>query len=195
MPASLNMSHHLIFEGPELAGKSWLMSRIYDYLEPKYNNNRLVLDGCHWFNCDVGVYGTENGMPIIGHYLKIFKELKKKNLLVEKFHLSNLVYNRLHRKIENNYQLVEKNLLALNFKIVLVVFPEDKALLKKRINDRIKLYPHYERILREPDWYIGQQREYIKELKKSLLPSLIIETNKLPDESLVKKIFHWIGEK
>jgi hypothetical protein len=32
---------HLIFEGAELAGKSWLMSRVYDYLERKDNKNDL----------------------------------------------------------------------------------------------------------------------------------------------------------
>jgi len=30
------MKHHLIFEGAELAGKTWLMSQIYNYLQPKY---------------------------------------------------------------------------------------------------------------------------------------------------------------
>ena len=82
------LKHHLIFEGAELAGKSWLMSQIYNYLEPKYNQSGYLLDGCHWFNCDVGVYGTKHGRPIIEFYLKIFNELKNSNLLIEKFHLS-----------------------------------------------------------------------------------------------------------
>ena len=60
--------HHLIFEGAELAGKSWIMSQIYDQLEPKYNKNKVVLDGCHWFNSDVGIFGTEFGRPVIDHY-------------------------------------------------------------------------------------------------------------------------------
>ena len=77
--------HHLIFEGAELSGKSWLMSQIYDQLEPKYNKNGYLLDGCHWFNCDVGVYGLEYGKPIVKSYLKIFTELKNSNLLVENF--------------------------------------------------------------------------------------------------------------
>ena len=48
------------------------------------NQNNHILDGCHWFNCDVGVYGTKHGLPIIRHYLKIFEELQEKNILVEK---------------------------------------------------------------------------------------------------------------
>ncbi|MFA6393874.1 MAG: methyltransferase domain-containing protein [Patescibacteria group bacterium] len=36
------MSHHLIFEGPELAGKSWPMSRIYD---KHFFQNTLRLEG------------------------------------------------------------------------------------------------------------------------------------------------------
>lgn len=188
------MSHHLIFEGAELAGKSWLMSRVYNYLEPKYNQNKVILDGCHWFNCDVGIFGTNHGKKVIENYLKIFKELKNKNLLIEKFCLSDLVYSRLHRNKEINYQKIENELEKLNFKIILVTFPENIKLLEDRIRDRLNLYPHYERILRNPSWYIKQQKEYLKAIKESRLPKLIINTNKLPDERLVQKILKWTDE-
>lgn len=92
------MTHHIIFEGAELSGKSYLMSQVYNYLEPKYNNNGGVLDGCHWLNCDVGIYGTKHGKSVIKNYMGIAKELKDKNLLFEKFHVSDIIYNRLHRK-------------------------------------------------------------------------------------------------
>lgn len=189
-----NKTHHLIFEGAELAGKSWLMSQVYEYLEPKYNRNKNVLDGCHWFNCDIGIYGTEKGAPVINHYLKIFEELADKNLIIEKLHLSDIVYNRLHRKIEVDYQKTEKRLHDLNFKIILCTFPEDKKLLEKRIKDRLNLYPHYEAILQKSEWYIEQQHEYIKEIEKTKLPYLIVEANILPDMNLLKKILNWIGE-
>lgn len=188
------MTHHIIFEGAELAGKSWLMSRIYDHLEPKYNKNKTVLDGCHWFNCDVGVYGTKFGKPVIKNYLDIFQALKNKNLLIEKFHVSDIVYNRLHNKKEINYKEAEKILKKLNFKIILVLFPEDKNILKKRIKDRLNLYPHYERILQNPNWYIRQQNEYVKEIKKTALPCFVLCANQLPDENLVSKILCWLNE-
>ncbi|MFH1661590.1 MAG: hypothetical protein ABIA02_00620 [Candidatus Falkowbacteria bacterium] len=183
---------HLIFEGAELAGKSWIMSQVYDHIEPKYNKNKVALDGCHWFNCDVGVYGTKHGKPIIKNYLKIFEELKNKNLIIEKLHISDIIYNALHRNKNINYQTIEKKLKNLNFKIILITFPEDKKILKQRIKDRINIYPHYERILRDPEWYINQQKEYIKEIKKTSLPNLIVETNKLPDNKPVDKILKWI---
>jgi len=189
------MAHHLIFEGAELAGKSWLMSQVYDLLEPKYNQGGLLLDGCHWFNCDVGVYGTKHGQPIINNYIKIFQEIKRKNILVEKLHISDIVYNRMHRGQEINYKEAEAQLKKLNFKIILVLFPEKKDELQKRIKDRLKLYPHYVRILREERWYIGMQKEYIRELKKSGLPYLMVQTDKLPDQKPVDKILKWIGEK
>lgn len=187
--------HHLIFEGAELAGKSWLMSQLYDHLEPKYNQNKNLLDGCHWFNCDIGFYGTGHGYPIINHYLNIFAELKDKNILVEKLHLSDIVYNRLHRSTEIDYSGTEKILLAQGFKIILICLPEDEETIKKRIEDRLRIYPHYEKILREPNWYITQQQEYRKEIQKSLLPHLILETNALPDKSLDAKILEWLEEK
>lgn len=188
------MPHHLIFEGAELAGKSWVMSQIYDYLEPKYNKNKTVLDGCHWFNSDVGVYGTKFGKPVIKNYLNIFATLKNKNLLIEKSYISDVVYNRIDNKKEINYKIEEKKLSDLNFKIILITFPENKKILLKRIKDRLNLYPHYERILRDPGSYISQQREYIKEIKKTSLPHLVLKTEKLPNKNLINKILHWIGE-
>lgn len=188
------LKHHLIFEGAELSGKSWLMSQIYNYLEPKYRKSVYLLDGCHWFNCDIGVYGTEHGQPIIASYLEMFEELKSRNLLVEKFHLSDIVYNRLHRKKEINYQNIEQQLKKLGFKIILITLPPDKKIIQARINDRLRLYPHYKRILRKPEWYIGQQRQYLKEIKKTSLPYLIVKTNKLPDKKLTNKMLKWIKE-
>lgn len=186
--------HHLIFEGAELAGKSWLMSQLYDRLEAKYNQSGYLLDGCHWFNCDVGVYGSKHGRPIIKSYLKIFTELKNNNLLAEKFYLADIVYNRLHRRQEINYQDIEQQLKKLGFKIILITLPLDKKIIKERIAGRLKLYPHYERILRQPDWYIKQQEEYLKEIKKTVLPYLIVEAKKLPDDNLTNKILKWLNE-
>ncbi len=186
--------HKLIFEGAELAGKSWLMSQIYNYLEPKYNKSGFVLDGCHWFNTDVGIFGTANGKSIINNFINIFQDLDNSNILVEKFYLSDQIYNKLHRKKIIIYPQIEKKLLELNFKIILVTFPEDKKIIRNRIKDRLNLYPHYKNILNNEEWYIQQQKEYIKAIKNSKLPFLIIKTDKLPDNLLTKKILKWIKE-
>ncbi|KKS34324.1 MAG: hypothetical protein UU95_C0014G0004 [Parcubacteria group bacterium GW2011_GWC2_42_12] len=188
------LKHHLIFEGAELAGKSWLMSQIYNYLEPKYNQSGYLLDGCHWFNCDVGVYGTKHGRPIIEFYLKIFNELKNSNLLIEKFHLSDIVYNRLHRQQEIDYKKIEQQLRKLGFKIILITLPPNEKIIQARIADRLKLYPNYKKIMHQPSWYIKQQEEYLKEIKKTTLPYLIIKTKKLPDDNLTKEILIWLNE-
>jgi hypothetical protein len=187
--------HHLIFEGAELSGKSWIMSQVYDKLEPKYNESGVILDGCHWFNCDVGVFGTEYGQPVIAEYVKIFEALKKKNILAEKFHLSDIVYNRMHFNREVEYHAVEDELSELEFKIILLTFPEDKKLIEKRIQDRLNIYPHYKRIMHEALWYIEQQREYVKEAEKSCLPVLVVEMDGLPDERPVADILRWVEEK
>ena len=190
-----NKSHHLIFEGAELAGKSWIMSQVYNFLEPKYNESKVILDGCHWFNCDVGVYGTKYGKNVIKNYLKIFQELNTKNIIAEKFHIADIIYNRLHFKRELNYKKEEKKLQKNNFKIIFIKFPEDEEKLKKRIQDRLNLYPHYKNILKTPKWYINQQKEYEKEMKKTSLPYLTIETDILPDNKIIEKILKWICEK
>ena len=187
-------ANHLIFEGAELDGKSYLMARIYDFLEMKYNKNRAILDGCHWFNTDVGIFGTEFGKPCIEKFLEILEIMPDKNVLFEKFHLSDIVYNRLHRHQEINYQAVEKKLKKLNAKIIFCTIKEDKNVLQKRIQDRLNLYPHYERMLQNPDWYIRQQEEYKKEIKKTMLPYLEIDMTEIPNKKHLE-ILRWINEK
>lgn len=188
------MPQHLIFEGAELAGKSWLMSQVYNYLEPKYSQNKNILDGCHWFNCDIGVYGTAHGQKVINNYLNIFEELGDRNLIVEKLHISDRIYNRIYNNLEIDYATEEARLLNLGFKIILITFPEDENIIKKRIQDRLNIYPHYQNILHGPEWYIAQQQKYKEEVKNSKLPFLIVETNVLPDDSLAIKILNFIGE-
>ncbi len=188
------MTHHLIFEGAELSGKSWIMSQIYNNLEPKYNQSKEILDGCHWFNADVGVYGTELGKGVIKNYLRIFTVLKEKNIIVEKLHISDLVYNQIYNNKNINYKSQEQKLLELGFKIILIKFKPDKKLLEKRIQDRLNLYPHYKNIQKTPQWYIDQQRKYEKVVESSILPTLSIETDILPDNKHTEKILGWIGE-
>jgi len=186
------MAHHLIFEGAELAGKSWLMSQIYEYLENKFGNSSDILNGCHWFNADIGVYGTEHGKNVIKNYINIFEEIRKKNIIVEKLFISDLVYNELYRNKKINYLNEIKRLGKNNFKIVFVKFPEDEKVLEKRIEDRLNIYPHYRKILKKPNWYIGQQRLYKEKLIESGLDFLEIETKILPDQSIVKKTIDWM---
>jgi hypothetical protein len=186
--------HHLIFEGAELSGKSWIMSQIYNYLEPRYNQNKNTLDGCHWFNCDNGVFGTDDSKEVIKGYLKIFKALKEKNLIIEKFIIADKIYHRMHNDKEIDYSAEEVELEKLNFKTIFITFSEDEEIIKKRIQDRLNIYPHYKNILQEPKWYIKQQQEYKKEIKKSNFPFFVAETNVLPDEKLVFEILNWIGE-
>ncbi|MBU1164549.1 hypothetical protein KKA15_03235 [Patescibacteria group bacterium] len=188
------MQHHLIFEGAELAGKSYLMAPVYNFLEEKYNQNKVVLDGCHWFNSDVGIFGTTYGKPCIEKYTEMLSLLKDKNILFEKFHISDIVYNRLHNNIELDYSKTETKLKNLNTKIILCTYTEDEKLISERIKDRLNLYPHYKRILHDPKWYIQQQQQYIEEVKKSQLPYKIIDLTKIPNQKY-KDVLKWIGEK
>lgn len=186
------MPYHLIFEGAELAGKSWIISQIYNHIEPKYNASGNILNGCHWFNCDVGIYGTEHGKRVNKNYLKICEELKGSNIILEKFHISDIVYNKIFHKKNISYKKIEEVLAELGFKVILITLPPDPAVIEKRLQDRLNLYPHYARIAQNPEWYIKQQDLYLAEVKRSRLPYLIVETNQLPDKNIIKNILNWI---
>jgi len=187
------MSCHLIFEGAELSGKSWVMSQIYNELEPSGATSANVLDGCYWLNCDLGFFGTELAPAMIKNYLAIFKTLEKKNILAEKFILSALVYGELYGAGKINGKKLAARLKKMNFKIILLTFPEDPELIAKRLADRLNLYPNYRRIAKAPEFYLKQQQLYKKYLAASALDHLVLEVSKFPDQEAVDKIKKWLG--
>ncbi len=189
------MRHKIIFEGAELSGKSYLMSQVYNYLEPKYNTNNKILNGCHWFNCDVGLYGTKYGKIVLEKYIELIEHLEETNIIMEKFHLTEAVYQKLYNNIDFNFNDIENRLNKKKVKIILTTYNEDIKLIKKRLKDRLDLYPHYKRIAQKPEKYIEQQKLYLKLLRKSKLDYLIINSSKLPDNNLTNKILKFIKEK
>lgn len=189
-----NPKHNLIFEGAELTGKSYLMSQIYDYLEPKYNSGSKVLDGCHWFNCDVGLYGTRFGQNVLLKYLELLEEIKDSNVMLEKFHLTEAVYQKIYNNYDFDFLPIEGRLKKLQAKIILVTFDENEDLIKKRLEDRLKLYPHYNRIAQTPSDYINQQKKYLELISQSQLDYLIVNASVLPNPALVEEVLKFLGE-
>ncbi len=180
-------SHKLIFEGAEMVGKSFVISQIYNYLEKKYNSNTKILNGCHWFNCDVGIFGTKNGKKIIDEYINILKILKNKNTIFEKFYLTDQVYNKLYNKKNINYQKQEKELKKLNAKIILLTV-KNKKVFQDRIPDRLNNISHYQRVVQTTENYWKQQEEYLNLIKKSKLEYLIVDSTELLNKKFVKNL-------
>lgn len=177
-----NKKQHLIFEGTELVGKSFLISQIYKYLEKKYSTNKKVLDGCHWFNCDVGIFGTPLGKKVIDKYIDILKILKNKNVIFEKLHITDKIYNK--KKID--YSKEEIKLKKLNTKLILITVKNEQVY-KERIQDRLNNFPHYKKILQKPKEYFKQQQKYIEEIQKSKLDTLVIDMSTPLNKAFVKK--------
>lgn len=153
------------------------------------------MDGCHWFNCDVGLFGTRFGLTALQKYLELMEEINDANVMIEKFHLTEAVYQQLYNQKDFDFSNLEKRLAKLKTKIIMVTFNEDEEFLQKRLQDRLNLYPHYARIAQTPKDYIAQQRMYLALLKKSKLDNLVINASGLPDEKLTQKILEFLGEK
>ena len=182
---------HLIFEGPELSGKSWIMSQVYDYLESNCNTGSGRLDGCHWFNCDIGVYGGPEASDFLSKYCEIFQILAKKNLIIEKFYLADKVYRVMNGSAGLDYSAIEKKLYQLEAKMIVCLLPNDPNKIAARLEDRIRIYPHYARIAKQPEWYLEQQYHYLGALKNCPVPYLLIETDQLPDNTILPRILNW----
>ncbi|MBT6691702.1 hypothetical protein HOB10_05235 [Candidatus Parcubacteria bacterium] len=189
-----NPKHNIIFEGPELGGKSYLMSQIFNHLEQKYYSGGKIMDGCHWFNCDVGIFGTKFGQTALLKYLELMEEINDTNVMVEKFHLTETVYQKLYNNKTFDFSDIEARLKLIKAKIILVIFDEDESLIAKRLEDRLNLYPHYDRIAQQPKEYLKQQRMYIDLIKSSQLEYLIVNASVLPNPALVEDILGFLKE-
>jgi len=191
----LTAKHKIIFEGAELTGKSYLMSQAFNDIEPKYNSGGRILDGCHWFNCDVGIFGTNLGETALNKYLDLVEAIAESNVMLEKFHLTQAVYQKIYNGQDFDFSAIEERLKKLGTKIVMVTFDEDEELITKRLADRLKLYPHYSRIVQKPIDYIHQQQVYLELLKQSQLEYLVVNASQLPNPFLVEEILKFLGEK
>ncbi|MFW0837403.1 MAG: hypothetical protein ACKKL5_00170 [Candidatus Komeilibacteria bacterium] len=187
--------HKLIFEGAELTGKSFIISQVYDYLEKKYNSHPHILNGCHWLNCDIGIFGTISGRQAIEHYVDLLADLPAENMILEKLYWSDKVYQKLYNNKEVNYDKIEERLLSLGARVILTTVQPSEELWAKRLADRLSLYPHYKRIKQTPKQYTRQQEIYQDIARHSKLPSLTIDLTTLPDPEAVDTILHWLGEK
>lgn len=186
----------VIFEGVELAGKSWLMAEVYNELEKINNKSGKILDGCAWLNVDVGVLGSEKGFDYILKKMQILEVLDDRPVLLEKFHLSDIVYNRLYRgeEVGDMYDEIAYEFEEMGIKLILTDVAGDKKLFAKRLTERIKGVPHYTRIAKNVDWYLKAREEYIKEFERSNLDKLRVDLTKIPNEEVVREVLRWIGE-
>lgn len=181
---------HLIFEGAELSAKSFLISTIYPVLEKRDHTYPNVLDGCYWFNSDVGIFGTDKGPAVISKYVEMAEVLKEKNILFEKLHISDAIYQKSYRGVDTDYTFIEARLKTLGFKIVLTTFREEEELIRKRLEERIKLYPHYARIAKPVSFYLQQQELYRTAVKNSILPYLEVDMSDY-DSTNGQKVLDW----
>lgn len=181
---------HLIFEGAELSAKSFLISTIYPVLEKRDHTSPNVLDGCYWFNSDVGIFGTDKGPEIIEKYVEMAEILQSKNLIFEKLHISDAIYQKSYRGVDVDYNFIEARLKTMGFKIVLTVFREDEGLIQKKLKERLEKYPHYGRIAKPVDFYFKQQELYKTAVKSSSLPYLEVDMSDY-DATNGQKVLEW----
>ena len=186
------MAPLLIVEGAELVGKSYAISQIYARLEGAFHESPHRLDGCHWFNCDIGLFGGPYGRLSIEHYLAMAEAITDRPIIFEKFHLSDIVYHLLYEKRKIRYTDIEERLLARGARLIHCMTNPDPELFRARLEDRVRLYPHYRRIAKEPSFYVQQLEIYRDIIAESKLPRLAVDTSKLPNTAIADEIYEWI---
>lgn len=187
----VDTTHHLIFEGAELTGKSYLIHQVWNFLEEKYNTGQGIMDGCTWFNADVGLFGSKDGWPLVEGYLNIARTLRHRNLIFEKLHFTQHIYSEMID--EEKFLAADEALADLGFRVVLTTVDNDPYIFEYRLGERLKSNHSYQRIARTPEEYLESQNRYRRLSEKSKLDVLVVNNTQIPNE-LGKSILGWLGE-
>lgn len=181
----------LIFEGAELAGKSTLTQATYQRLVHAYTTSNEILDGCYYLYCDIGVFSTPLAHDYLLYMAKIIELMRQRNVVVDKFHLSDQVYQMEYRHRRVDHRWVEDEILwPIDARIVLVTV--DAEHLAGRLEERLVSDPHYALIQKPIDFYKRMQDKYLAAIKGVTLPYLIVDGAQ-PVESVVNEALAWAG--
>lgn len=179
----------LIFEGAELVGKSTLTSAMYQKLVHAYTTSHEILDGCYYLYCDIGIFSTPLARDYIFHMAKIVELMKQRNVVLDKFHLADEVYQLEYRDNEVSHRWVEEEILRpLDVRMVLVTVSEEH--LEQRLQQRLQSDPHYALIQKPFDFYKRMQERYLQAIQHTTLEWLQVDGSVPPAEN-VNRILTW----
>ena len=179
----------LIFEGAELVGKSTLTAATYQRLVHAYTSSNEILDGCYYLYCDIGIFSTSLAREYIFHMAKIIELMKERNVVLDKFHLADEVYQKEYRGKTVSHQWVEDQILRpLGTRMILITVSEDH--LEQRLQERLKSDPHYALIKKPFDFYKRMQERYLQAIQHTTLDWLLVD-GAMPPEENVTRILAW----
>lgn len=179
----------LIFEGAELVGKSTLTAATYQRLVHAYTSSNEILDGCYYLYCDIGIFSTPLAKDYIYHMAKIIELMKQRNVVLDKFHLADEVYQQEYRGKTVSHRWVEDEILRpLGTRMILVTVSEEH--LEQRLQQRLQSDPHYALIKKPFDFYKRMQQRYLEAIQHTTLDWLQVDGAAPPEEN-VTQILAW----
>jgi Thymidylate kinase len=179
----------LIFDGAELAGKSTLTAAMYQRIVHAYTSSDEILDGCYYLYCDIGIFSTPLARDYIFHMAKIVELMKQRNVVMDKFHLADEVYQQEYRGKTVSHRWVEEEILQpLGTRLILVTVSEEH--LEQRLQQRLKSDPHYALIQKPFEFYRRMQERYLQAIQHTTLEWLQVDGS-LPPEENVTRVLTW----
>ena len=182
----------IIVEGAELTGKSFIISQLYRALQPRFQTHPHILNGCHWFNNDVGLLGDVSGERLLEHHTNLIESLPDRLIILEKFHLSHAIYAEIYSGADFRYNSLESRLAERGAVLLLCALESADAIWQQRLAERLRLYPHYGRIAQKPAGYQQQQELYQQRFDSSQLPKKRLDTTHLPNDQLITSTLRWL---
>ena len=123
-------------------------------------------------------------------WLKLFELLKYYSWIIDRFHISTIIY-QMHQGNNMDFGWLEKKLKSLGFCIIFCSRKPDSF--QQARSERIKVSGNpsqYDNL----DIFIQEQKEFRELISKSILPSLEVDVSEGDFNRICKKIADWMYE-
>ena len=193
---------HIILEGTRLTHKTDIAFRLNEHpriVGPRryrYHSPVISAEWCGFTNYPWGrglvnfeKQEEEMAMEAYRCWVRLFELLRYYSWIIDRFHISTIVYQRLYHGREYDFRWLEERLFPLKFCIVLCVRSEESF--AKAREERIKVSGN-PRQYDDLEVFIREQEEFRKVVSNSILPHLEVDVSDGDIERICNEIADWL---
>lgn len=193
----------IILEGTRLTFKTELAFKLNEHprivgpRKYRYHSPVISAEWCAFTNFPWGrglvnfeAFEKDKAIETYRTWLKLFELLNYYSWIIDRFHISTIIYQR-HQGKKINFNWLEKKLKSLGFCIIFCSRKQDSFHEAKKERLKVSGNPsQYENL----DVFIEEQEEFRDQISKSILPSFEIDVSGGDFNSICESIADWMYE-
>lgn len=200
----LKLCPKIILEGTRLTYKTDIAFRLNEHprivgpRKYRYHSPLISAEWCGFTNVPWGrglinfePQEEEKAMEAYRTWVRLFELLKYYSWIIDRFHISTIVYQSKHGR-NYNFSWLEEKLFPLDFCIILCTRTEESFKIAREERLKVSGNP---RQYDDLSIFINEQEAFTKYVSKSILPYVEVDVSSGDVDSICDKIADWLEEK